>query len=77
MDSSSKTEWTTNYASKKSGKDINYDYLANNILQDKQTTISFLQEHKIIRNSPLCQTCGKPMKIEAVTGANATSDGLR
>lgn len=71
------TQWRPNYATKTKKTHITYDELAQKILKDKQTTLSWLQERRVLHSSPKCPTCERPMKLEAVTGASATSDGYR
>lgn len=72
-----KLEFPTNYIAKRDDKHINYDFLITNILKDKGSAITWLQEKKLIADSPKCSICGEDMKFEPITGVNATSDGFR
>lgn len=44
-----KLEFPTNYIAKRDGKHINYDFLITNILKDKGSAITWLQEKKTDR----------------------------
>ncbi|KAJ8049109.1 hypothetical protein HOLleu_01702 [Holothuria leucospilota] len=71
------SSWETNYSQHNTTKEINFTFLQREILNDKLTTIKWLQQQKIIHESPTCSKCGQTMKFEAITGTKAPSDGYR
>lgn len=70
-------QWISSYATvRKPTSYMTFIRLITDVLCDKQTTVSFVQENNMIARERKCPVCGELMKVVIDSGKKASSDGI-